>query len=969
MSIKTSKLRDAIVLSIIASATIGGTAFAQDAQPTASQPTSGELDRITVTGSRIKSQTFTSSSPVTEITAEEFTTYGATTVEDLVNQFPQVDLSFDNFENNGSFGHATISMRGLGPQRTLTLVNGRRLPASRNEITDPSIVPAAAIKRVDILSGGASAIYGADAVAGVVNFILDDKFEGISVNYGFSGFQHNNNNKEMQALNEEAGFPYPTGNSGLDGKSNNVDVVIGSSFADGRGHAMGWLTWRKNDALYQGQRDYSACSVWYDDAMCGGSGTADPARFAVNQYANGAVVPWPAGTNANYVWNGSGYENGFNVYNYAPINFYQRPDKRVTAGFMASYEINPYFEPYIEAMFLERSSDQQIAESGAFGVPVVLDCSNPLIGTMCADAGVTTAQTRVTLWKRNVEGGPRIHMSDDTSHRVTAGLRGGLFDSSWTYDVSALFGKTKTIDIGKNDFLISRIAAAATGCNNPLYGTFQGCVPYGIWTDNITGEAAAAMAGTSFSIYKTSYSALSAEANGSLGWGFPTADGEEIGLAVGFERRNYSYTTEYDSDSRAGNFAGAGAASLPVDASNSVNDFFLEAALPIYVGGQGFFNRFDTSLGYRYSDDETSGTYDTYKLGLSGQFLDEKLLVRAGYNRAVRAPSLNDMYYEQRIALSGSGRDLCAGSAASLTEAGITPEQCARTGVPTAMFGLVPVSTANQYNELSGGNPNLSPEIADTYTVGFAIEPIRDLNLALDWYNIKIEGAIAGIGYNIIQELCMQQSLYCDRIHRDARAGEYDLWVANAVDPGAGYLDNLPGNIGVYERSGLDLNVNYAFDLGPGRFNVGLSGSYVLKDFTQTLAAESSTAYECKGLVNDTKMCQSPKWRHVASAAYRWDRYTAGMRWRHISSMAYKGTDGTPLSDVIWLGSGVSSYNYLDLNGSVSFGPAVLSLGVNNVLDKEPPFVGDSGLAANANALGGYDQVGRYIFGSISVKF
>ncbi len=962
MTLKTHKLRDAILLAMITGAAFGGTAVAQEQAPQA-QSASGDLDRITVTGTRIKSQTFTESSPITEINAEEFAQYGVTTVEDLVNQYPQVDLSFDNFENNGSYGHATISMRGLGPQRTLTLVNGRRLPASRNEITDPSIIPVAAIKRVDILSGGASAVYGADAVAGVVNFVLDDTFEGVSLNVGWSAFQHNNDNKEVQALNDDRGFPYPTGNSGFDGSSRSADLVIGSSFGEGRGHAMGWLTWRENDALYQGERDYSSCSVWYDFPACGGSGTADPGRFTVNQFTNGAVVPWAAGKNANYVYNGSGYQNGTYVYNYAPINFYQRPDKRVTAGFMAHYAINEHFEPYIEAMFLERNSDQQIAQSGAFGVPVNVNCNNPLIGSLCADAGVTTDMARITMWKRNVEGGPRIHMSDDTTHRVTAGTRGNIFNSSWSYDISGVYGKTKTIDIGKNDFLISRIAAAALGCNDPVYGTFPGCLPYEVWTDSVSSEAANAMAGTSFSIYKTSYRALSAVADGSLGFGFPSANGEEIGLAVGFERRDYSFSTEYDGDSRAGNFAGAGAASLPVDASNSVQDLFFEAALPIYVG-TGAFNRFDASLGYRYSDDDTTGTYDTYKLGLSSMFLDQKLLVRAGYNRAVRAPSLNDMYYDQRIALNTGGRDLCAGATPVYTA-----EQCARAGVPTSVYGFVPSNPANQYYNLTGGNTELGPETADTYTVGLAIEPIQDLNLALDWYNIKIKGAIGTIGYNQIQILCMEQSLYCDRIRRDARAGDYDLWIGMASDPASGHIINLPDNIGVYERSGLDFTANYGFNVGPGRVSTTFAGNYLLKDFTQSLAGQASTAYDCKGLVNDTRLCQSPKWRHIATARYAWSDFAVGLRWRHVGAMDYKDTDGTPLSDVIWIGSKVSAYDYLDLNGSISIGPAVISLGVNNVLDKEPPFVGDSGLAANANALGGYDQAGRFFFGSVSLKF
>ncbi len=958
MKLKTNKLRNAITLALVAGATTlagTGVAFAQGSDQSTDQAT--ELDTITVTGSRIQSQTFTASSPVTEINAEEFQQYGVTTVEDLVNQYPQVDLNFDNFANNPSWGHAVVSMRGLGPQRTLTLVNGRRLPSSRNELADPSIIPAAMIKRVDILSGGASAVYGADAVAGVVNFILDDKFEGVSVNVGWAAYQHDNDNKTMQGLNEDSGYPYPTGGSGMDGISRSADIVVGGSFGDDRGHAVGWLTWRENDALYHAQRDYSACSVWYDEPVCGGSGTADPGRFTVFDLAANA-------NRGNYIYNGSGYEQGLYLYNYAPINFFQRPDKRITAGFMASYDVNEYLTPYIEAMFLERRSDMQIAESGAFGVPITVDCDNPLIGSLCADSGVTGDQARITMWKRNVEGGPRIHMNDDSTYRVTGGVRGNLFSSSWNYDASATFGRTKTIDIGKNDFLITRIAAAALGCTDPVYGTFPGCQPYDIWTDNISPEAAAAMAGTSFGIYKTSYSSLSAVADGFIGFGFPTADGEEIGMAVGVERRDYSYKTEYDGDSAAGNFAGSGASDLPVDASNTVTDLFLEAALPVYVGDGGF-NRLDASLGYRYSDDDTSGSYDTYKLGLSGMFWDNRLLVRAGYNRAVRAPGLNDLYYTQRIALGGN-TDFCAGA-----DPVFTAQQCLATGVPLSAYGNVPGSPANQYYALLGGNPDLGPETADTYTIGFAIEPIENLNLSLDWYNIEIEGAIGGIGYNTIQILCAEQGLYCDRIRRDGRFGQYDLWIAPAAEAGVGHIINTPDNIGVFEREGLDLAVNYSFDLGPGRLSTTLAGNYVLKDYTQTLAGQDSTGYDCKGLVNHTYACQTPKWRHVASARYTWGRYAAGLRWRHIGGMDYNDVDGTPLTDIIWLGDGVSSYNYLDLNGSVAFGPATVSFGVNNVFDKEPPFVGDAEgtWAGNANSLPGYDMVGRYIFGSINVKF
>src|SRR5690606_7650278 len=156
-----------------------------------------------------------------------------------------LDLNFDNFMNNGATGYATASLRGMGASRTLTLVNGRRLPPGGSETTDLSIIPAAAVKRVDVLTGGASAVYGADAVAGVVNFLLDEDFEGLNVNVGWSAYQHDNDNRYIQGLMDEAGYDYPTGDSGFDGVSKNIDVVVGAPFgAEDRGHVMGWLTWR-----------------------------------------------------------------------------------------------------------------------------------------------------------------------------------------------------------------------------------------------------------------------------------------------------------------------------------------------------------------------------------------------------------------------------------------------------------------------------------------------------------------------------------------------------------------------------------------------------------------------------------------------------------------------------------------------------------------------------------------------------
>ncbi len=957
MTFKTTKLRDAITFALAVGLSGPGLAFAQDAAaqqttPTAESQEATELDTIVVTGTRIKSQTLTASSPVTEINAEQFNLTGASKVEDLVNQYPQLDLNFDSFMNNGATGYATASLRGMGAERTLTLVNGRRLPAGTNETTDLSIIPAAAVKRVDVLTGGASAVYGADAVAGVVNFILDDEFEGMNVNFGWSAYQHDNDNKYMQNLQDEAGYPYETGNSGFDGVSKNVDVVVGTAFgAEDRGHAMGWLTWRENKALLQGQRDYASCALGHgfdEDGnvyeYCGGSATADPANFLVN--------------GGFYRANGDGsFSPGINIYNYAPINYYQRPDERVTAGFSARYEVNEHFIPYVEFMMLDRESSVQIAESGTFGAALTLPCDTDYLGSLCADTGTTTDDVTVRLYKRNVEGGPRFTRQNTQTNRTVLGARGALA-GTWTYDVSLGYGFNRTKFVGTNDFLFSRIFDAAQGC--PA-GSFEGCIPYDIWTDSITPEAAAAMSEDSWQIVGTTSKSFQAFATGELGFGLPSADGENIGLVVGTEWRENTYSRESDPNSLAGNFAGAGGAATDILESIDVKELFMEAAIPLVVDA-GPLDRLGAELGYRYSDYSTSGGVSTYKVGLSAQFAEDYLF-RASWNRAIRAPGLTDLYTPATLGL-WAGSDPCAGPSPTATQA-----QCELTGVPASEYGSVPVSPAGQYNGFFGGNTALEPEEANTFTVGFAASPISNLNLAVDYYRIKVEDAILTLQPETILNACLTAGALCERIIRDP-TNHYDLWVGNTTDPNPGRVLSQVANNGIFEREGIDLNASYAFDLGPGRLSAAFVGTHTLKDYNEPVPGLKEVSYDCAGIISES--CRTPEWRHVFTTRYAFDRYSVGLRWRHIGEMDFEdeltGEPGDVGTDPYLGASGkMKAFNYLDLSGTVDFDFGTWTIGVNNVADKEPPLVGNN-LTENANSLNGYDQGGRFVFTSFTIK-
>jgi iron complex outermembrane recepter protein len=948
MMLKTHKLRDAIAFALLSS--VAFTAYAQEEK--AAEGEEDTLEEIQVTGTRIQSQTVTASSPVTEIGQEEFTLSGTTRPEDLVNQYPQLTPSFDSQQNNPSTGYATVSLRNLGAQRTLTLINGRRLPPGAAEVRDISIIPASLVSRVDILTGGASAVYGSDAVAGVVNFVLDTEFEGFSASYGYSAYQHKNDNDFIQGRIAARNFPFADGDSGFDGAARDVAFAAGSSFADGQGHAMGWLTYRENDALFHGQRDYSGCALNAAGTACGGSGTNAFGNFQFFGNFQGAIL-------ANINQQTGRWERGFGpAYNYAPPNFYQRPDERFTGGSSIKYTVNDHFQPYMEAMFVNRVSDVQIAESGTFfAQDLTLDCSSPLLRTACADLGInpaTSGPLTVYVGRRNVEGGPRRTSTEDTTYRMALGAEGAITEN-WSYDTSFLFSRVANDLQGRNDFLSNRVADALLGCPT---GSFAGCIPYNVWQPGrVTSTAAQALAGTSFNKTSTELQNFVGYVTGDTGFGF--VEDQNISLVAGLEARREKYSFIADNDSNAGNFAGAGAASPPVNGLTEVRELFLESAMPVY-SGDGLIDSFNLDLGYRLSDYETSGNTNSFKVGFTSDAGPFRF--RGGFNRAIRAPGINNLFAPQNIGLF-AGADPCAGPTPALSR-----EQCARTGVSAAQYGNITQSPAGQNNQLTGGNPNLVPEEADTITFGFAVQPIDDLAISLDYYDIQIEDTIATIGSPTILNFCATTGdpFLCSRISRNPRSG--DIWLGSV-----GFVRNLTDNFGELSTDGLDLNVNYGMDMFGGRMNAAFVANYVMSyDINPLPGVNDDAAFSCEGLINPD--CSAPlvnEFRAISNVSFSRDIYTVNLRLRHFSGVDYKFSDGTAITTDTLLAArgGIGSYNYIDVSGSVTlFDNVDLSFGINNVADKEPPLVGVDN-AVNANAPSGYDQLGRYVFSRIGVKF
>ena len=913
------------------------------------------LEELVVTGSRIaREQGFGQTSPVMVMGKEDIGSFGLTRIEDVLNTMPQIEAGQQAFYSNGATGTASLDLRGLAPERTLVLMNGRRMqPGGTNtQIVDVNQIPAAMVERVEVLTGGASAIYGADAVAGVVNFIMRE-VDGVELSLGMNAYQHNNDSSYMQGLMDDAGYSYPDGDSGFDGKSYNIDLIAGTDFADGRGNATFYGSWRKNDELLSGERDYSSCALDATGTECGGSGNSpvpnffispiDPVTGEANYDEEIFVTLQPDNSLADFT---------DNFYNYAPINHFQRPDERWSAGGFLDLEINTHATAYMEVQFFNDHSRAQIAESGTFfAEPYHLPIDNALFPAAfrASLAERLPGADMFEFWigKRNVEGGPRVEILDHTSFRIVGGVKGAINDK-WNYDVSYLKGRTSSSSTYMNDFFAPNIALAVDAEACAADGD---CLPYNVFTYNgISAEEAASLGGTAVSNNVTSIQVVSGVVSGDLGVGLAAGN---ISVAAGYEWREEMFEDIRDYVYEEGLLLGQGGPRPSLEGDFTVSDLFGEADIPL-LADMPFVKDLTLNLALRFSDHNITDSSTTYRAGLDYN-INDIWRVRTGYNRAVRAPNIEELFETQYVNL-WSGEDGCAGDNPKYTAA-----QCALTGVTAAQYGNVPESPASQYNHLRGGNMNLDPEEADTFTLGVVVEPSKHLKLSLDYWSIDIDETIDRIGSEsaeIILDLCATQGQLCDLIHRGA--GNGNLWMGTDV-----YIENTMLNVGQQKWEGLDLAVAYWLDALSGTWNANIVGSYMLTKETTPIADDSSTTYDCVGTIS-TRCYPTPDWRHTASVSYdSHEFWSATARWRYFSEVDYDGD----IDEIVDL----KAISYIDLDAQIKFmGDHTLSIGVNNLFDKEAPLVGDTMnlTYGNANAITGfYDTLGRFFYAKATFRF
>ncbi len=998
-------IRRAVRCALLASAAVAVVAPAQAQDPNPS------IQEVVVTGSRIAQPNLTSISPVTSISAEAVKIEGITRIEDLINNLPQAFADLGGNISNGATGTATVNLRNLGPQRTLVLVNNRRLmpgDPTQNGAASPDLnqIPSSLIERVEVLTGGASAVYGADAVAGVVNFIMNDNFEGVRVDAQYSLYQHNSHS-DIANLVRARNFELPESNI-MDGQTRDLTFVAGINTPDGRGNATVYLGYRTLSEIRQDARDFSACTLAIpanapnNPFNCGGSGTSGISRFII-----GSGNPANGPGNGDFALDPSGALRAWaatDQFNFAPDNYYQRPDERKTAGLFAHYDLSEKASVYTDFMFIDDRTQAQIAASGAFlgagpGQPPffgdqILNCDNPLFPQQMVDVlcggDRNAGDVLATVGRRNTEGGGRLDDLRHTSFRGVVGLRGDITDN-WHYDVYGLYGTSILAENYQNDFSRARLGRALNAVTDNRAGstTFgqvvcrinaddvltnddPRCVPYNIFQPGrVTPEQLAYLQIPGVSEGSTTEQVLSASISGDLGVKLPTAT-DTLGVAFGAEYRAERSELRTDQAFQTGDLAGQGAPTLDTLGSFNVRELFAEARLPL-IQNKPFAQSVSLETGYRYSDYDLDFQTDTYKLGLDWSPVED-IRLRASYQRAVRSPNIQELFLRPRVQLAFNG-DPCASGTVGTAPRGVTEEQCARTGVKPGQFGNILANPANQYNGLIGGNPDVQPEESDTYSYGLVLTPrfVPGLSISLDYFDITVDQRIGIIGGNFILNSCITSNQFCDQIHRDANGS---LWLGDV-----GFVEDQIRNTGSQQIKGIDLEANYRLEIGRmGSLGFNAVGSYVDTFLTEPLPGAQK--YDCVGLYGTVCGTPIPQWRNKLRTTWQTPLgLDVALTWRYTDTVELDATSSNPAlsSTVFFKDRKMGSRSYFDVSASYSvsdfsmFSNLTGRLGINNVLDKDPPLISQNscpGTLCNGNTFPQvYDTLGRYVFMGITADF
>lgn len=923
-------LRSAAMLAIAAATISNGQAVAQVADGAAALDE--ESVPIIVTGSRIARPDLKSNSPISVVTGQALQDQGAVNVEEALNQLPQVTPGLNANVNNGGNGTVSVDVRGLGASRTLVLVNGRRMvPSNNTGVVDLNVINPLLIERVEVVTGGASATYGSDALGGVVNFILKDKFEGVEMSgqYGLT--------------------------SRGDSETWTLGGIIGGNFADEKGNAVLAVSYTDRGDSFQSER------AWSRIDQNGGSATGVAGRL--DNLFNNPFVP-----GGNRAFNPDGsvrpFVNNFDLtnpatdrYNFAPVNYIQTPQKRFTMTALANFDVNENINIYAEGSYVSSEVTLQIAETPATNIFV--NANSPVLSASARALAASRANPTapLTFRRRLIEVGPRIQTFNFDVTQLNVGAKGKLFEG-WDFDVYYGRGRVDSTQGLQNDVSRTRLTAGLNGC--PV-GSPAGCVSVDAFGAGRITPAAANYIRIASAVDQFAFNRdnVVASANGTLG----SLPGGDIGAAFGVEYRRDASEFIPSDPAQTGDLTGFNAVK-PIKGSFDTKEVFGEVSLPI-------IDALTLAAKGRYSDYSSVGGNFTWSVEGDFRPFDE-VRMRSTYSRANRAPSVFELFQA-----GDQGFPIVVDPCFRGQPGGISAAPADNVAAICILQGLsdprttVLTQTNSQIEGTFTGSTNLREETSSTLTAGIQFTPsfAKGLSISVDYFDIKVEGyvsRIAGGTSGLVGECFKRNITTAAQLSADpfcgllSRRQNGDL-LANVP------LTNelLPGIDNILKTRGIDIAASYDFELG----FLGLENS--------KLGISSNVTYLMDYKFNGTEYSgfasadfgTLPHWKANTRLTYSDDMFTFSLNWQHLG----KNTD--TFGDIDFdrtdpdASVPIKAQNYFDLNARIKatenfefFG------GVQNLLDKQPPSV-QAGFSTTNTDETLYDTLGRRFFIGAKMRF
>lgn len=945
--------------------------------PAGTEGATAEGDTITVTGSRIARRDYTSPSPIATTSGDDMRATGAVNVEASLNQLPQFSPGQGAADGStlGGGGRATLNLRGLGEQRNLLLLEGRRLPVSNARgVVDVNIIPSAVLQGVEVISGGASAVYGSDAISGVANFKIAD-IDGLVV--------------DAQYGNSFRGDAY----------SYRASITGGGKFADGRGRMLFSIETARRGELVGADRAFfrravggsSSTGMGVAQFLAGNapSQAAFDAVFARYGVAAGTVKPtsgigfnndgtvFAANGGANFKPANSEYVlvDGVLSQTVAPHNTIVIPQKRYNIFGRISYELAPEITLYTQAIYSR--TEQALAQGYPLTVPVrpAISASNPFIPAdmKALLASRPNPNAPFLINRRFMETGRRVYDEPFDAYQLLAGARGSLGGRGWTWDAYVSHDSTSNAETLTNAVSVTRVRSlldAADGGASICAGGFN---PFGLANALATSQQCIDyMSLEAHNNTRVSQTIAEASLQGGL---FDLPAGEvRASVVMSYRRNAYRYSPDAMQVGTPSLPFSDTFSTIPTGATSGrtdVKELAGELLIPV-LADMPFARALNVSLGYRYSDYRFSGGVSTYKAEADWR-IAEPILLRGSYEHAIRAPNIEELFLAPSGALATLGFAPTAGDPCDFR---FTPRSganganirtlCLAQGVPASLIDSFTYGNGQVIGTIMG-NRTLKPEAADTFTVGAVLTPrfasplLSGVTLSVDYYNIDISDVIAPVpGLSVVNK-CFNldgsnpsysaSNVFCGLMGRNAQTGEISV------------LRTPFQNLGGYRTSGIDIQLDWRIDLAglgiaPGTLNLNSYVNY-LKDFEiQTLP--KTPFQQFAGTIGTPPL---PRWKATTSLTYRGDSFDFGVRWRFTDAMRDATSVTQPQSPL----PGVGAYSVFDLFGRWKVtGDVELRAGITNLTDRQPEVVG--GRLGQTNG-GLYDVVGRAFYAGARFHF